>query len=425
LNLPARGGIFYGWVVVTGAWLAMLVSSAAISSFAIFAPELEAQFGWSRGMSSWGYTINTVAIAVFGLVAGMLADRIGLRRMVVVGAIIGGVGMALLSQTTELWQFYLLFGFVAPAGIALCFIVPTVATVRRWFMRRAAVAIAVAMTGSGLGVVFLIPLLQHTINVIGWSYAYIVLGAIMAVGASIGGAMLRKDPESGGAYPDGLKPTVEEIASRADFSTRMEKWSIREVFRTSSWWLLMFAQLYQVAVMGIFGHLVFWGYKDLGLPKADVVWILSIFALISVVGRLFGGFFSDWYMARFKISRKPVLFVCTLGVAIGCFLAMNVASQTGLIAVSLIIGFGYGVGLGVFPAYLGDLFGVINVPTLFGIMFFFTSGVFGAIGPVLFGYIHDRYGSYELAFLITAILCLISTVSLFLIKPSMKDKAIT
>jgi len=355
----------------------------------------------------------------------MLADRIGLRRMVIVGAIIGGVGMALLSQTTELWQFYLLFGFVAPAGIGLCFIVPTVATVRRWFMRRAAVGVAVAMTGSGLGVVFLIPLLQHTINIIGWSYAYIVLGVIMAVGASIGGAMLRKDPESGGAYPDGLKPTVEEIASRADFSTRKERWSIREVFRTSSWWLLMFAQFYQVAVMGIFGHLVFWGYKDLGLPKANVVWILSIFALISVAGRLFGGFFSDWYMDRLKISRKPVLFVCTLGVAIGCLLAMNVSSQTGLIAVSLIVGFGYGVGLGVFPAYLGDLFGVINVPMLFGIMFFFTSGVFGAIGPVLFGYIHDRYGSYELAFLITAILCLISTASLFLIKPSMKNKAVT
>ena len=46
----------------------MLVGSASISSFSIFAPELEAQFEWTRVTSSWGYTLNTVTISVFGLV---------------------------------------------------------------------------------------------------------------------------------------------------------------------------------------------------------------------------------------------------------------------------------------------------------------------------------------------------------------------
>ena len=94
--------------------------------------------------------------------------------------------------------------------------------------------------------------------------------------------------------------------------------------------------------------------------------------------------------------------------------------RAGMIIVSLLVGFGYGIGLSVFPAYLGDLYGVVSVPALFGIMFFCTAGVFGASGPILYGIVHDSYGSYELAFLITAVLCFISAAALFPIRPPRK-----
>ena len=423
--MPPQGrGFFYGWVIVMAAWLAMFVSAAAISSFSIFAPELEDEFGWTRGMLSLGFTLNAILMAVFGLVSGMLVDRIGLRRIVIIGAVIGGLGIALLSQITQPWHFHLLYGVIASSGIALCFIVPTVATVRRWFMRRAALAVSIAMTGSGLGMVILLPLVHRMIAAIGWRDSYIALGLILVVGAIIGGALLKKDPESAGTYPDGIKPEAAELETRADFLSRAEKWSVGETFRTSSWWLLIFSQFYIIAVVGIIGHIVFWG-GDLGIPRGDAVIILSLFVLAAVAGRLFGGFFSDWYMARFSISRKPVLYFCTIGVALGCFLAMGVSSETGLLLVSLLIGFCYGSGLSVFPTYLGDLFGVVSVPALFGVVFLFVEGLFGGIGPVLYGFVHDTTGCYDLAFLVTAILCLISAVSLFLIRAPVRRKALT
>lgn len=418
--MPAPGRrLFYGWVIVAAAWLVMFVSAAAISSFSVFAPELEGEFGWTRGMLSLGFTINAVTMSVFGLAAGMLVDRIGLRRTVIIGAVIGGLGIALLSQITQIWHFHLLYGVLASSGIALCFIVPTVATVRRWFMRRAALAISIAMTGSGLGMVILLPLIHRIIVAIGWRDSYIVLGLIMVVGAVIGASLLKKDPESAGTYPDGIKPEADELEARADFLARTEKWTVREAFRTSSWWYLVFSQFFNIAVVGIIGHIVFWG-GDLEIPRGDAVSILSFFVLAAVAGRLFGGFFSDWLMAKFGISRKPVLYFCTIGVALGCFLAMGVNSETELLLVSLLIGFCYGSGLSVFPTYLGDLFGVVSVPTLFGVMFLLAGGLFSAIGPVLYGFIHDTQGSYDLAFLVTAILCLISAVSLFLIRAPVK-----
>jgi OFA family oxalate/formate antiporter-like MFS transporter len=422
LSVPLLGRrLFYGWVVIVAAWLAMFVCSASIASFSIFAPELEGEFGWTRGMLSLGYTINTITIAVFGLVAGLLADRIGLRRLVIIGAIVGGLGMALLSQIDQPWHFHLLFGVLAPAGISLCFIVPTVATVRRWFMRRAALAVAMAMTGSGLGVVILLPLLHRLIRSIGWSDSYIVLGLIMVVGASVGGLLLKKDPESSGTYPDGVKPEAQELEARADFTARSEKWSVREAFHTSSWWLFILSQFFNIAIIGIIGHIIFWG-KDLGIPEGDAVSVLSFLVLAAVAGRLFAGFTSDWLMARFGISRKPLLYVCTIGVALGCFLAMGVSSETELLLVSLLIGFCYGIGLAVFPTYLGDLFGVVSVSALFGIAFLLSAGLFGSIGPVLYGFIHEASGSYDLAFMITAILCLVSAIALLLIKAPVKTR---
>jgi cyanate permease len=53
-------------------------------------------------------------------------------------------------------------------------------------------------------------------------------------------------------------------------------------------------------------------------------------------------------------------------------------------------------------------------------MYLCGPGVFGAIGPLLFGFIRDTSGSYNIAFLITAIMCVVSAVCLFFIKPPRK-----
>jgi MFS family permease len=419
-----RGRFFYGWVIVMAAWLAMFVGSAANASFAIFGPELEDEFGWTRGMLSLGFTLNVILASIFGLVAGMLVDRIGPRRIVIIGAVIGSLGVALLSQINQPWHFYIFYGVVAAAGLALSYYLPPVATVRRWFMRRAALALSIALTGSGLGIVLLLPGINLIIDAFGWRTAYLTLGLIALAGLIIAGMLLKKDPESAGTYPDGIKPDPAELETRADFSARTEQWSTGEAVRTSSWWFFVGAQLYDVALIGILAHLIFWA-EDMDVSRDTAVTILSLYVLAAVFSRLLAGYFSDWYMVRFKISRKPILYFCTIGVGLGCFFALGVDDATSLLLVCLLIGFCYGTGMTVFPTYLGDLFGVVNIPTLFGVMGLFVGGLFASIGPVLYGFIHDATDSYDVAFIIAGILCLVSAVSLLLIKVPVKRKALT
>lgn len=408
---------FYGYVVVIGAWLAMFVGGGTQFSFSIFLPALLEDFGWTRGMLSLGLTLNLFFMPVFGLLSGYLVDRIGPRRTVIIGAIIGGIGIALLSTVTHIWQFILIYGVLVPMGIGLSYIIPPVSTVRRWFMRKAGRMVAITWTGSGLGIVFLVIAAHGMIESWGWRTSYIAFGVILLVGAVIGGLLLRKDPESMGTYPDGVKPSEEELEARVDFTARGERWSAREVIRTRSWWLLVGSQLgYQVAMMGFLAHLITWGAIDFGIPLGTMVLIYSyVFVLSAVLGRLFGGFISDWYMARFHISRKPVLYLCTLGVGLAVFLCLGVDSTMEIILVSVLLGFCYGNGLAVFPTYLGDLFGVRNIAVLFGVSALFVGG-FGAVGPVLYGFSYDATGSYNFAFLVTGVLCIASALCLFLLK---------
>ncbi len=422
----AKKKFFYGWWVVFGAWISTFVCSAALSSFNIFGPELakpvsEGGLGQSRGMLSVGYSLDQIVMAIFGLVAGLLVDRVGLRKLMVIGAVIAGTGFILLSRIDHLWQFYLLYGIIAPAGVAFGHVVPSVSTVRRWFMRRAALAVSLTLSGSGLGAVVLIPIFYIVINKSGWGAAYIVLGATMVAGILIGSMFMRKDPESEGMYPDGVEPDAAELAARSDFSARNQQWSVREAFKTRAWWLFLFTQFYYLAVLAFIGHLNFWS-QDLHVSAWVSKAQLSILVGAAVASRLLMGLLSDWTMKRFHVSRKPTLYLCTIVTAIGCMVAMGIktGNDAGLITVAVLVGLGYGIGLSIFPTYFGDLFGVRNVPTLWGIMYLCGPGVFGAIGPLLFGFIRDTSGSYNMAFLITAIMCIISAVSLFFIKPPRK-----
>ena len=408
---------FYGWVVVGGAWIALFVRGGSGLTASVFFPSLMNEFGWTRGMLSLGFTLRTAMMGLLAMVTGTLVDRIGPRRTVILGAIIGGVGTVLLSQVSQIWQYILFYSVIAAIGGSLAGGLAATATVRRWFMRKAGFTLGLTMTGNGLGVVVFAPVATVLLANYGWRWSYIIFGIIMVIGATIGGMLLKKDPETEGDYPDGIEPSSEEIATRKDFAVRTHYWSAKEVIRNRNFWLYVISMMgYFVALNGLTSNILLWG-RDLGMSDTIASSLLSVFILSSVIARVVLGFFSDWTMNRFKGStRKPVLYFCLIFTGLGCFLgAAMVSNQVELFIIAIIIGFGNGIGMSLFPALLGDLFGVVNVPTIQGLGMLFTT-FFNAVGPVLFGYSFDSTSSYDLALTITGILCVISITSLIAVK---------
>lgn len=413
------GRFFYGWVIVLACWLAMFFCAAAqIGSFPVFFAELLDYFDWSRGSLSLGFTINMVLMAGLGLLAGVMTNRFGPKATVIIGGIIGGIAMALISFTSQPWHFYATYGVLLPFGIAMAYQIPTIATVRRWFSRKAALAVSLALTGSGIGFAVGPILAEVFINFFGWQTAYRLFAVILAAGVVACALMLKRDPESVGAYPDGIPIDDAVMHSRADIAARTEVWSLGEALRTSTFWLFVAAQAgFMFMVVSMIAHLKVWVETDLGYGSGYAVAMVTLLASAAAVSRLAGGIVSDRLMDRF--GRKPVMYFCILGVTVCAFYGLWVDDWLTVAIFAALLGLTYGSAVGVFPTYLGDLYGVVSMPVLLGLAGVEAASV-GAVGPWLFGTIYDRMGSYDVAFVVAGVLCVLAVLCLFLVKKPVK-----
>jgi len=170
-------------------------------------------------------------------------------------------------------------------------------------------------------------------------------------------------------------------------------------------------------VLSMLGHMKVWVEKDLGYGAGYAVAMVSLLASMAVLGRICGGIVSDRLMDRF--GRKPVLHFSILGVTVSTFCALAVDDWLTVALFAALLGFTYGSSIGVFPTYLGDLYGVVSMPVLLGLVGVEAESV-GALGPWLFGVVYDRMGSYDLAFIIAGVLCILSLICLFFIKHPVK-----
>jgi len=197
-----------GWRMV---WITFVISGLGfgiLGSVGIFLKPLIADFGWTRGEASFGYTAATLSTAVFGIVWGFAADKFGSRPLVLMGATTLGVSLLVLSYQTSLWQFYfgyMLFGAFGHSAITG----PLFSSVGHWFSRNAGLAMGVMASGSAVGQGTVPFIARFLITEYGWQSAYFMLGCVyFVIGLPL--AFLVKDPPSRIAARSGGPPSSDE-----------------------------------------------------------------------------------------------------------------------------------------------------------------------------------------------------------------------
>jgi OFA family oxalate/formate antiporter-like MFS transporter len=123
--------------------------------------------------------------------------------------------------------------------------------------------------------------------------------------------------------------------------------------------------------------------------------VLSSIGVGGLLGRLIVGPISD------RIDRRKAV-VLTLMLETAAFVGIALSSNLWLLYPSaLAFGFAYGGGVTVFPALVGDYFGRANVGAIVGRVFA-SAGALSAVGPYGAQLMYDQFGSYRLAFLLSA-----------------------
>lgn len=415
-----KRGFFYGWIVLFGAWLAMGGAKLGTAAFNALNPAMIQELGWSREAISLGYTVNFALLALMAPVIGVLLDRLGVRRMLVIGGILALAAVGFVGLTTEPWHLYLTYGFLLSIGVSLSFAMPNTVTVRRWFSKRAGISMAILLTGSLVGVIIAPPISLAFADSFGWRWSFLLVGIVGFVMVMVGAILVRQNPESMGLYPDGEEPDPELMKKRADYMARMVQWTIPEAIKTSTIWCFIIAQTGLIlGYVAVTQFTITYAILDLNLSKAEAVAIYSLaFVTVAMFARLIISFASDWLMTLLP-GRKWVVIFSQFVFCIGMLYGSTISDGRGLTIMVILTAIGASSGLALYTVLLGDLFGVVSMPKILG----FTTMIaqfLGALGPWYFGRTFDATGSYSQAFMVSGIIAAVGIVALLIMPKPVK-----
>ena len=132
-------------------FVVMLITSGVRATPGLFMVPLEAEFGWSRALISASIAVNIALFGLIGPFAASVMDRWGLRR-VVLGALALMVGaVALSSQMSAEWQFFLLWGVVVGVGTGVTAMVLAAVVATRWFDARRGLVMGMLSAANATG----------------------------------------------------------------------------------------------------------------------------------------------------------------------------------------------------------------------------------------------------------------------------------
>ena len=389
---------YYGWTVAAAASLVLFTTYGVQYSVGILLAAVEEDLGWGRAQVSLAFSIYIITYTTVSMLTGRLTDRWGPQWVVLVGGILLGAGLALLSLAQAPWHLYLSYSLLGGLGMSVAY-VPCNTTVVRWFVARRGLALSITNLGSSLGI-FLIPLiLGAVVAVWGWRPAYVGAGIVVFFVVFLASRFLLRDPESAGLAGPAPEP-------RPGDRVEVVSLSLGQAVRTRNFWVFAAAVISVMSVDLIpFTHLPALVTLDRGGSAAQGALAASLIGAGAIPGVILTGPLSD----RIGLRASAVLVASAAAVAyLGWILAPEVVPLF-----SFIFGMSYGGTIVLVTAMAGDFFGQAHVGAVFGLVFAGVGWV-GSVGVVGAGIARESWGSYDLVFQLAFLMCLLS-VGLFIL----------
>ena len=382
------GRPYYGWVVVAAAFSLMFVGFGAAYSFAAFFGAFQSQFSASRGHVSLVFSVAAFLWFTLGAPGGVLADRLGPRRVAFAGVACLVAALALASVAPSVGMLYLTYSVGMGVGVGLTY-VPAVGAVQPWFVTNRAFASGLAVAGIGAGNFLVPPVAAWLIGAFGWRVAYQVLALGVLVLGGAAAFAIDDDPARRGAA--GAASAARTARATLPGAT------LGEALRSEPFWLLYVASvLVSVGLFVPMVHLASFA-QDAGYSEAQGVALVSLIGVGSLLGRFTIGVVAD------RLGRLPSLAVMYVG--LGAMLVVWwLAPQYWLLALfALSFGAFYGGFVALAPSIMMDLYGPRALSGIIG--FLYTGpGIGTLIGPPLAGTAFDALGSYSVPILAGAAL---------------------
>ena len=348
-------------------------------------PVVQTEFGVSRANAALPYTLMMICLGIGGLWTGRWADRYGITRVLMLGAVAVTGGFVWAGFSGSIWTFGLAHGLLLGLLGSSSTFAPLMADTALWWNKRRGLAVAICACGNYLAGAIWPPLAQWGIGTIGWRTTYVLMGLFCGTGMALLATRMRQRP------PLVVMPVVTPGAA-AGVARRLATERPFGLPPAQAQGLLCIAAVACCVAMSMPQvHIVAY-CTDLGFGAARGAEMLSLMLTCGIVSRLVSGVICD----RIGGLRTLLLGSALQGLALLLFLPFD--GLVPLYVISAMFGLFQG---GIVPSYAiivrehfppqeaGARVGAVIMATLVGM----------ALGGWLSGLVFDLTGSYRAAFI--------------------------
>lgn len=381
-------------IVIIGTVITQL-GLGSIYTWSLFNQPIVNKFGWGLSKVALTFSIASFALSVSTLAAGKLQERFGIRKLTSFCGIILGVGLILTSKVSSIGMLYILAGILVGAMDGIAYIT-TLSNAIKWFPNKKGLISGISVGAYGTGSLIFKYINSDFLNKDGFQEAFMIWGIIAMILIFVGAQFLKDANVS--------EEKIDKGEGRVDFT-------VKEMLKTRQAYLL-FIVMFTACMSGLYliGIVKDIGVKLAGLDVKTAANAVAMVAVFNTIGRLILGAISD------KFDRLKVV-MCTLIVTLAsvlvlCFVKLNFI---GFFTCVACIAFCFGGNITIFPAIVGDFFGLKNHSKNYGVIY---QG-FG-LGALSGSVIATIVGGFKPTFIVVGVLCMISIIIVATIKPPIK-----
>jgi MFS family permease len=366
-------------VLVCGAAIVTL-SMGIRHGFGLWLQPITQAQGWTRETFAFAIAVQNLSWGVFGIFAGMIADRFGAFRVIIAGAVLYALGLAGMALAATGMLFTLTAGVLigaAQAGTTYAVIYGVIG--RNISAEKRSWAMGVAAAAGSFGQFLMVPTEGFLISSLGWKEALLVLSAAVMLIVPLAYGLREKT--TAGAAPVKREQTIAQ--------------ALKEAFKYPSFQLLMagyFVCGFQVVFIGV--HMPSY-LRDKSMPPEVASYALALIGLFNVFGTYAAGALGQ------RMPKKNILAGIYFGRAL--VIAIFIAAPLTPLSVYIFSAVMGTLWLSTVPptnAAVAQIFGIQHLSMLSGFIFF-SHQIGSFMGVWLGGYLYDRNGSYDIVWLLT------------------------
>lgn len=395
----------YAWVVFGATLLILLLAAGFRASPAVLIDPLHEEFGWSKGDIGFAVSVNVLLYGLMGPFAAALLTRYGLRTVVPCALVLVATGSGLAGVVQTRWQLVLCWGVLVGLGTGCMATILAATVANRWFVARRGLVTGALTAAGATGQVIFLQFLTRLTDGPGWRWVPVVvtLAALAAVPLAV--LLLRDRPEDMGLSALGAPPGYVTPAGPAN-PVRAAFGGLVFVSRFGGFWLLFGSFLVcGLSTNGLIQTHFLSAAHDHQIARTAAAGLLAMIGLFDIAGTIGSGWLTDRYDPRRLL---------------GAYYALRGLS---LLALEPALGRGGG-GLAAFMVFYGldwvatvpptvklcaEVCGQERATVAYGWVFA-GHQIGAALAAWGAGYLRDLTGSYQPAFLIAGLCCLLAAV---------------